>query len=133
MNDPVEEQLDVTDTSASLEAAQTLVGGYIERLSYDGGALDIWMNEDGVGRGLPITFRLPGVGPDFTGTPWEGAAMIKMGENLAGPGEPGFYEIRGDVFFARSNDEGEWADLTDDDVAKIRATMRAVRALPLGG
>lgn len=110
-----------------LNAMQRVVGGMVEVVHLADPAvpgLELWCNEEGMLIGLPIN-RVFGATPRRTPAGFEDAFVIDTtGGAGARPGEPGEWRIRGDLFLARSDDEGELVDATDADMAWARATFR---------
>ena len=88
---PVVEQID-----AGLDGMQAIVGGYIECVQLSGtleSGVDLWLNEEGRINGMPLNRLVK----DDRGRNWD---------------------VFGDVFISRHDDEGETIGLTDEDVAK---------------
>ena len=107
-------QPEVIDISPTLTEMQRLVGGYIRPLGV-GDGIDLYMDEEGALTDKPVNFVIPAVG---TAHPTDIAFVVYTDPNLARPGEPGQYVIRGDVFFARDE-----KSLTEEDLTKLLASF----------
>jgi len=82
----------VEEMEDSLDAMQDIVGGYIERVRL-GDTVDMWFNEEGRLKGLPMNRLVP----DDYGNQWD---------------------ICGNLFLASHNDEGDTTSLSNDDLKK---------------
>lgn len=114
---PVEEEIAPDERGGHLAGMQAIVGGYIECVHLGDPAcpgLELWCNEDGMGIGLPHnrTFRAT---PRQPPPGFEDAFVIKTHEDLADYGQPGVWQILGDFFLARTDEEGDLAPTTDAD------------------
>ena len=116
---PVVEELAATNEGHYLDAMQGIVGGLVTAVSLEGG-VDLWCNDEGIVRGLPLNRVIPTVAPKIP-PGFEDAAIIMLGDDLARPGEPGEWRIYGDFFLARSTPDGEIAPVTDGDIARYQA------------
>jgi hypothetical protein len=87
----VEQQPGVEEIDSSLEGMQAIVGGYIECVSLSEG-LDLWFNEEGRINGMPFNRLIT----DDRGNEWD---------------------IHGDLFLARHDDEGETIGVTSKDIS----------------
>lgn len=121
---PVVELLAVDDDGSRLAAMQAIVGGSVEVISLDDGS-DCWMNEDGIGLGLPLNRRIPAGarGPStLFGMPVDEKDVIYIEDEdhgkLARPGQAGEWRILGDFFITGGVDEeGETIGVTDEAIA----------------
>jgi hypothetical protein len=110
----VEQEPVVEEVTPGFESLQKVVGGYLECLTIEPG-IDLWCNEEGRIRDLPLNRRFaaraPQVGPEMF--------VIKTDENLTNPGQWGYHEIHGDFFLARADAEGSTTSLTDEDIQRF--------------
>lgn len=91
-------EINSNDYESTLQMMQCCVDGLIEHISYifPYKDIDVFANEEGLLKDLPI------------------CSYHEVGDN----GYPIF--IRGNLFFARSNDEGETIPLTKKDIEEIK-------------
>lgn len=94
---------EVKEVPNALESLQSIVGGYIEsvRLKADGFKYVVLVNEEG---------KLKGLQPN----------LVWMGDVLVGP-----------AVFTKSDDEGAFVSLDDDDVVRVK-TWATVSRFALG-
>jgi hypothetical protein len=110
---PTVEFLCADERGSHLASMQQIVGGLVQPVSLEGG-LDLWCNEEGAH--LPLHRVIPAVAPPLPAG-YEDCEIIMLGDDLALPGQPGEWRIRGDFFLARCTSDGELADVTDADIA----------------
>lgn len=111
---PVVEQLTMSGDSY-LDDMQKIVGGNVEVIGLDDGR-ECWMNEDGIGLGLPLNRCIPAKG---RGVPaWLDDAFVinATGAEIPKSGEDAEWRILGDFFIANHN-HGELADIDDEGIA----------------
>lgn len=109
-----------------LEGMQAIVCGMVEVVYLADPAcpgLELWCNEDGIGLELPLN-RVFGATPRRIPAGFEDAFVIDCTDGRgAKPGEPGVWEIIGDFFLARTDEEGDLAPTNDADLAWALATF----------
>lgn len=88
---PVGQQTEVREVESSLDAMQGLVGGLIQSVPY-GNGLDLICNDEG---------KLIGLEPN---------RPIFNGQDY----------VFGQFFFCRTDEDGETASVTDEDIVRIR-------------
>ena len=116
---PIVERLVANDAGQFLDAMQAVVGGLVTVISLEDG-VDLWCNDEGRLRGLPLNLVIPTTAPALP-LGFEDAFVIRLGDDLAPPAEPGEWRIYGDCFLARTTRDGQLADVTDDDIARYQA------------
>lgn len=92
-------EVETLPSNDTLKRMQAIVGGYVDCLAI-GAGFDLWCNDEGLLRELPVN-------------------------NALGPQMP----IRGDFLIARHDDLGNTVGLSDDDIAQILATFDRERVL----
>jgi len=98
----------------TLEVFQRLVGGYIEAVSLPEYGVTMWVNEDGIAKGLPPN-RL---GSFLYCTKFDGALATLTTGSLDG------FLILGDIFITgKTDDEGELSRLEPSDFGKIVSVL----------
>jgi hypothetical protein len=113
---PVVEVLASNEQGQHIDAMQALVGGFVTVISLEDG-VELWCNDDAILLGLPLNRVISAIAPPIP-SGFENAVIIRLGNDLALPGEPGEWRIYGDFFLARSTTDGQLADVTDADVAQ---------------
>jgi len=121
---PVAEALVPDERGNYLAAMQSIVGGLVTVIGLEDG-LDLWCNDQGAK--LPLNRVIPARAPAIPAG-FEDAAIIMLADDLARPGEMGEWRIRGDFFLARATDDGDAADVSDEDIARYQARWRGVGA-----
>ncbi len=105
-----------------LDAMQAIVGGLVTCVSLDDG-VDVWCNDEALCLGMPLNRRIPAAARQCP-PGWEDVPVIHASEGLADYGEAGEWRIHGDFFMSRTDDAGELAPLTEEDVAKYTALFK---------
>lgn len=114
-----------TDPSGGhLRGMRVIVGGSIELVELDDGC-HLWCNEEGLlfDPPLPINRVIPAA-PREPLPPGLVDFEIYTSDDLARPGEPGEWQIRGDFFICRGDEDGNLASITYDDVTKYSALFQ---------
>jgi hypothetical protein len=114
---PAVEMLATDARGSHLKAMQAIVGGFVQVIQL-GDGVELWCNENRTGLSLNrvIPARVRALPPGF-----EDAVIIRLGDELARPGETGEWRIYGDFFLARSTADGEIIGVTDADIARYRS------------
>lgn len=108
------------DRSGScLKAMQDIVGGLITSIELEQG-IDLWCNDEGELLELPLNRVIPTIAPPLP-EGFENCTIIRLGVDLAEPGQAAEWRIRGTFFLARCNEDGETVGLTDADVTRYMA------------
>jgi len=115
---PVVEELTASNDGDYLAAMQRVVGGLVTSIPL-GDGVDLWCNEEGLLRGLPLNRVIPTIAPALP-PGFEDAFVIWLGDDLARPGEPGEWRIYGDFFLARSTPSGGLKSVSDADIASYQ-------------
>ena len=105
------------DGDGHLQAMQTIVGGLVDCVgNFDGRGCDLWCNDEALLADMPLNRIIPaGIQPAHP----DGFTVIYNEDPdapLARPGEAGEWRIHGNFFICRTTEDGELADVTDDDV-----------------
>jgi hypothetical protein len=115
---PVVEELTASKDGHHLAAMQRVVGGLVTSIPL-GDGVDLWCNDEGLLRGLPLNRVIPTIAPALP-PGFEDAFIIRLGDDLAMPGEPGEWRIYGDFFLARADEDGRLMGVTDADIARYQ-------------
>jgi hypothetical protein len=101
-------------------AKRILDGAYIQALPLEDG-VTVYCDEDALGKDLPLNREIPARMPEIP----DGSQVIYMDENSPAPGEMGVHRIHGAFVLVRHGDgDHDYADLTDDDIAKYTALFK---------
>lgn len=101
---PTDKEPYETTIENTLEASQKIVGGYIELVCpYEDEAVCLIVNEMGKLEGLPYNFPLINL---------EDSQIVDM--------------VAGQAFICRSDDEGEFASLTEEDIEHFKANYQYI-------
>ncbi len=121
---------ELVEVESPFKWAKKLLGGedaYIEVAYLDDG-VQIFLDEDGIGKGLGINRLIPARAPVVP----EGVFVIDMTDGRAAPpGTIGYHEIRGDFILTRHNlREDEPESLTPEDIQKYTTLLGGLPPCP---